>query len=131
MKKTIVLIIILLFSSPKVFSQNDLEVTEMFFCRKIENTEPVGIDSIFLGTIRKVFCFSKIEGALDTTMITHIWYYSSDEIAEIDLDIRSPSWRTWSSKNIMKGWTGNWRVDIYSKSGVLLKSKEFTILTPE
>jgi len=120
-------LIVLLFSFFTLNGQNSLQIEEMVFCKNIKNTEPVDIDSSFYDTVQKVFCFTKVVGATDSTTISHIWYFNNEEIAEVDLNINSPSWRTWSSKNILKSWDGIWRVDIYSASGVLLKSKEFSV----
>jgi hypothetical protein len=45
----------------------------------------------------------------------------------LNIPVRSSSWRTWSSKRILKEWQGIWRVDILLPGGKLLISKEFLV----
>jgi hypothetical protein len=105
----------------------DIEVEEMVFCSSIEQHQPVGIDTVFVETVGTVYCFSKITGAADTVLISHVWYYNNEEKARVDLSIKSRTWRTWSSKRIMEDWQGKWRVDIIDMNGNILKSKQFFI----
>ena len=106
---------------------NDLLVEEMIFCRAVKDREPVEVDSIFPDIVGKVYCFTKITGASKPVTISHVWYFNDREKTRTDLDIKSKDWRTWSSKKILKGWIGNWRVDVVSSEGVVLASKQFTI----
>ena len=123
--KTIIMIVMCV---TFMFAQEDsLDVLTMDFCEAIENSEPVGISTVFPDTIEKVFCYTVIKGAMDSTSISHIWYYEDEEIAEVELMIEASPWRTWSSKNMMEDWTGIWKVKVISPEGDVLKSKEFTI----
>ena len=108
-----------------------IEVEEMVFCTGIEERQPVGADTSFLNTVEQVYCFTKINGAQDTTQVSHIWYFNDQEMAKIELNIRSKSWRTWSSKRIMSEWTGTWRVDVVSSTEAIIESKEFVIKSAE
>ena len=103
------------------------KVHEMVFCTAVEDRQPVGADSIFADTVDVVFCLTKMVGAPDTTTIFHVWYFSNEEKAKVELAVRSESWRTWSSKRILREWDGIWRVDILSSTGKLLRSKEFLV----
>lgn len=102
----------------------------MVFCTAVENREAVGVDKIFPDTVERVYCFTRITGAADTTTVSHVWYHGDEEKAKVNLSVRSKSWRTWSSKLILKEWEGVWRVDVLSSNGRLLASKEF-IIKPE
>jgi len=106
---------------------NDLIVEELSFCRAIEDREPVEVDTIFLNIVGRVYCFTKITGAVEPVTISHVWYLNDQETARTVLEIKSKNWRTWSSKKILKGWMGNWRVDVVSSDGVVLAGKEFTV----
>lgn len=106
---------------------NGLVVEEISFCRAIEGREPVEVDTIFLDIVGSVYCFTKITGALEPETIAHVWYLNDQEKARTVLEIKSKNWRTWSSKKILKGWMGNWRVDVVSSDGVVLAGKEFTV----
>jgi len=103
------------------------KVKEMVFCTALEDRQPVGADSIFTDTVDVVYCFTKMVGAEDTTAIFHVWYYNEEEKARVELAVKSKSWRTWSSKQILRDWDGIWRVDILSSTGKMLRSKEFLV----
>jgi hypothetical protein len=59
-------------------------------------------------------------------IIYHIWYYGKVEIANVDLSIWPPQWRTYSSKIIPPDWKGDWKVEIVSGNHIL-KALTFTI----
>lgn len=100
---------------------------EIKICTAIEDREPVGVGTIFADTLEKLYCFTKIVGATDTTSIYHVWYFDDEEKAKVNLSIKSNSWRTWSSKIIAKDWMGKWYVEITTEEGDLLGKKEFEI----
>ncbi len=130
MKSAMALVFSLLFLFPIVSNaqqESDLMVVEMAFCTDVEDRTPVGADTVFSSTVERIFCFTKITGAVDTTAVTHIWYYNDEQMAKVELAVKSEAWRTWSSKQIMKEWIGTWRVDIVSESGDVLESKEFLV----
>jgi len=106
-------------------------IQEMVFCRSIEERKPVDADSLFADTVGKVYCFTRVTGATDTTTIYHVWYHEDEEMARVELTVRSSPWRTWSSKQILKEWNGIWRVDILLPEGRLLRSKEFLVKPTE
>lgn len=104
-----------------------LQVTEMEFATGIENRAPVGADTSFAETVGKVFCFTRITGALQPTTVSHVWYRDGEEMARVELAVNGPSWRTWSSKELEGTEPGNWRVDVLSAASEVLASKEFTV----
>ncbi len=104
-----------------------LKVEEMVFCTAVESRRAVGVDVRFPDTVGRVYCYTRISGAVDATGIVHVWYFNDEEKFRLSLDVKSTSWRTWSSKKIVSRWTGDWRVDVLSSDGDLLDSKAFTI----
>lgn len=100
-------------------------------CTDVQNREPVGVDTIFSAAVESLFCFTRIEGAADTTSITHVWYYGEKKMAEITLSVRSVWWRTWSRKTILSEWTGKWNVVILSEAGDPLAQIPFFIKPSE
>jgi len=125
------LFMVLLFSmqGSRIYAQEEdtPRVTEMKFCLSVQDREPVGVDTVFADTVKQVYCFTLIEGARDTTSITHVWYHETKERAEVHLKVGSIRWRTWSSKRIMKEWLGKWRVEVVSSEGKTLRTEEFDI----
>jgi hypothetical protein len=102
------------------------EVADAVTCLGIENREPVGADDSFPADVGRVWCWSKIKDGQGTA-ITHAYYYGDEEKALVELEIRSPLFRTYSSKRVLPSWTGEWRVDIVDDQGDVLKSLHFTI----
>jgi hypothetical protein len=132
-KAVIVLACIFFVLAPIIAAQQPVSVRigEMTFCTAIEDRGPVGADSVFAGDVGRVFCFTRVAGAADTTAITHVWYHGDEEKARIELPVRSRSWRTWSSKLILESWDGVWRVEVLAPTGRLLISKEFLVRPTE
>ncbi len=104
-----------------------LSVEELVLCKNIENRQPVDAGTAFPDTIKKVYCYTKIIGAQDTTAVSHVWFFNDKEMARVELPVKNKVWRTWSSKAMIKDWAGNWRVDIIDTAGTVLKSQAFTI----
>jgi hypothetical protein len=96
-------------------------------CTSIEDRDPVGEGSAFPATVEKLFCHTLVKGAEEPTSVTHVWYHGEEKMAEVILSVNSPHWRTWSSKRIVAGWTGDWRVDILDEAGGQLASIAFQI----
>lgn len=131
-----VLLSILILSGICLAQENPAEdptliTEEIKICTAIEDRQPVGVDTIFADTLEKLYCFTKIVGATDTTSIYHVWYFGDQEKAKVNLPIKSKSWRTWSSKIIAKDWLGKWHVEITTVEGDLLGKKEFEIQATE
>jgi hypothetical protein len=130
MAKNIISLIILSFLTFTLVhaqQQNALTVEEMVLCTGVEDRQPVGVDTAFVNTLERVYCFTKIVSDLDSTSISHVWFYNDQEVARVDLAVKAKTWRTWSSKRLMEIWTGKWRVDIVSKEGTVVGSKEFLV----
>ncbi|MDD3643633.1 MAG: DUF2914 domain-containing protein [Candidatus Krumholzibacteria bacterium] len=102
-----------------------LAVDEMVFCLGVEEMAPVGGNSQFFEPVDRICCFTRIAGAGDTTTVTHVWYFGEEEMARVDLTVKSASWRTWSCKTMIETWAGAWRVDVLGPGGEVLLSREF------
>ena len=105
----------------------DLQVDRAVTARGVEARQPVGEGSWFPVDVGRVFLFSRIVGAQDERAVYHVWRHGPTERAKVRLPVRSKSWRTWSSKQIMSGWTGPWTVEVQDELGNVLKSVSFVI----
>jgi hypothetical protein len=103
-----------------------LEVVEAAMCRDVQNKQPVEIQDSFPADVGKVWCWSKISSGQDD-VIKHIYYYRNSEMAEVELPIRSQSFRTYSSKRILPEWTGLWHVEIVDSEGNILQRLSFSV----
>jgi hypothetical protein len=129
MKKVFIFIIFSLFIISPVFAEEDalIDVLDMKFAEKIVNREPVNVSNEFPSNIEKVYCWTKIKAYKVPTFIVHEWYYNGRLMASVKLDIRSPIFRTWSSKRIFPKWKGKWMVLVKDENGSIVASKEFYI----
>ena len=96
-------------------------------CSAIEERMPSGMADSFKPDVGEVFLWCKVSGCMDTTVIHHVWYRNGEQMADVELPVRSPSWRTWSSKQILPSWTGDWEVKIVDADGREMKSLPFKI----
>ena len=98
-------------------------------CTGIAERMPLEMSDTFTNDIDKVWLWCKIEGAADSTYVKHVYYYKGEQVAEVELPVNSPSWRTWSSKTILPKWVGDWEVKIVDAGGNVLKAMPFKITT--
>ncbi len=129
-KYFIILILIILVIVSVGFAQETEKniVKEIKICKSIVDREVVGVDSVFTADVGKVYCFTKIIDGISASNITHVWYYNDLEMAKVNLNVKSSSFRTWSSKKIYKKWVGDWRVDVVTSDGNVVKSIKFRII---
>jgi hypothetical protein len=95
-------------------------------CTSIEDREPAGVSNRFDADVDQLYCFTEIRGA-EGAVVTHAWIHEGTTRARVELPVRSPRWRTWSSKQILPGWTGDWQVKILDADGVVLETLEFVV----
>ena len=70
-------------------------------CTGIEERMPVGEAKVFAADVGKVYLWTKVFGATDSTVVYHVWYHGDKEMARVELKVKSNAWRTYSSKNIL------------------------------
>jgi hypothetical protein len=137
MKKFIAILICITFfiplyvvsqEKPKEETKQVSELTcEIKLGTGIKDKEIEGEATSFSANVDKVWCWTLIKGAKKETYVTHEWYYGDKKMAEVKLDVKYPSHRTWSRKTILKEWTGNWKVKVIDEKGNVLGVKEFKI----
>jgi len=104
-----------------------LEVSEASLTTGIQERMPVDRVEVLPAGVTTLYCFSRIVGAAEETMIQHVWFRGETELARVELPVRSINWRTWSSKQIPPDWTGDWRVEIQDQFGEVLTTLPFTV----
>jgi hypothetical protein len=90
----------------------------------VESRELVGEATEFDVSAGRIYCWTKITSQNVPTTIKHVWYTDEQNPAEVTLDIKYPTTRTWSNKAI---WAGKWRVEVVSEAGDVLASADFTV----
>ena len=120
------IVLFLLFAGP-VWSA-DVKIANAVVCRAVDDRQPVDAATEFPASVGKVFCYTVIEAASPPAQIAHLWYYQDKLVHEFTLPVHAARFRTWSSKNIFPGMTGQWRVDIVDASGkTIIGSVSFRI----
>jgi hypothetical protein len=106
-----------------------LEIMEAAICRQVSALQCLHPGVVFMRDVRQLFCFTKVRSEEESTVIFHVWYYMDAEMGRVELPIRSPNWRTYSSKVIGSDQTGPWRVEIFGPSGERLETLDFEIVS--
>ena len=106
-----------------------LQVAEASIALTIVDRVPRGVATVFANEVETLSCYSKIinGGAVGHDSVRHVWYYGDDIMADVKLRVGASSWRTHSTKTIMKHWIGDWHVDIIAPDDTVLKTLNFTI----
>ena len=107
---------------PAQGQEGALQIEDAVVCQQIVDRNPVGSGDVFAKESERIYCFSRVVGAAQDTQITHNWYHQGSLKASVKLDVRSPNWRTWSSKAMMPELVGEWMVEILSEDGQALES---------
>ncbi len=101
-------------------------IEKAVICETVEDRTPRGIRQIYPSTIGTLYCFTHLLEIASEGTIYHIWYHGDSEVAKVELSISPPQWRTWSSKIILPGWKGHWKVEIVLGDHIL-KTLSFII----
>jgi len=104
-----------------------VQVVEGTICTDVVDRTCINSSTRFTAPVDRLFCFTKIVGAQNSTHVTHIWYFGETERARVGLDVRSGSWRTNSSKIIQPHEIGDWHVDVLGEDGQLLMVIPFEV----
>ena len=105
-----------------------LEIADSVITTAVEDRAPVDRIEVFSAADGRLFCFTRVVGAEEPTEILHLWYHEDQLRSRVLLPVRSPDWRTWSSKKFSPEWRGEWRVEIRDAEENLLESLRFTLI---
>ncbi len=104
-----------------------LSVEDAAICRGVVDRVPVEAGDVFPRGVKELYCFTRIKGADGETRVTHDWFYENRRVSHVVLEVKSSNWRTFSLKTISPEHTGQWKVEIRSEDGILLKQIYFAI----
>ena len=107
--------------------EDSLRVQKFAFCKEMKDREPAGISKEFSLDDERVYLWTAIYGAEDSTTIKHVWYHENKKKLEVPLKIKYKRTRTWSYKTIYPGYAGKWHVEIVDEKGRVLKKVSFEI----
>jgi len=108
--------------------ERNMKVLKTAVCTDVEHKKPFGKAHSVQWSTDRVYVWSLIECEKSVSSIRHIYYFKGKKVNDIELDIKSHRWRTWSYKALSdKRFIGSWRVDITSADGKLLKTVRFDV----
>lgn len=119
---------LLLFSVPlSSYAEDSIRITELAVTTKIVKGNPIDlVRRISSSSVKSLYCFTRLTAPEGTdTTIKHVWYNGEEKVGEYDLPVKGVKWRTYSKKNIQKGWAGDWRVEVLDSDGKLMKVIKF------
>lgn len=107
----------------------DLKITEMAVTTKVVKGNPIdSVRRISSSSVKTLYCFTRFTGPKDTdTTVKHIWYLNNKVVLEDAMPVKGAHWRSYSSKSVQKGVSGEWRCDAQDDEGTVLKSVGFTM----
>ncbi|HSH71251.1 MAG TPA: DUF2914 domain-containing protein [Deferrisomatales bacterium] len=112
---------------PGLSVAGEATVLDAVLATGVENRQPVGTANTFPADVGRVYAYTRVVGAAGEGSVTHVWYYAGQVKAQVQLAVRSDDWRTWSSKTILPGWTGEWLVEVQGADGRVLASVPFQV----
>lgn len=120
-------ILAMAFCLPALTQASQIYVQDSSIGTYVAARKPHGTATYFSSEVGRLVAFTRIVGAQTNSRVTHKWYYGEQLMAEVQLRIGGDSWRTWSSKNIVSEWTGEWRVEVIAEDGTRLETIKFTV----
>lgn len=105
----------------------DMNVTTAVVATGVQDREPTGVAEAFPADVGQLFFYTVFEGDFPETTVTHVWFRNEEEVSRVELQVRGPRWRTWSSKTIIAEWTGDWVARVVDASGTVLAEAAFTV----
>ena len=108
--------------------ENNLTVIEATACSSIKNRIPQGAGNTFEWSTDRIYIWNRIKCDSPPSSFRHIYYFKGEQVNDVLLKVRSSHWRTWSYKTLSNmRYIGQWRVDITTVDGKILKSINFKI----
>lgn len=106
-----------------------LAVTEIGFGAGFDYAQRqlTGEADTFPAGIERIWCRTRVTGAVEPTTVTHVWYRDGKTMARVDLAVSSPDFRTVSSKRLLPDWTGAWEVKVLDADGTVIGAATFTV----
>jgi len=91
---------------------SSLSISKAVIALNVNDLEPENIADTFPAEVHRLFCFTQIKGATEPAEIQHRWYWKDELMGTVSLPIKPGNFRTYSSKSIPLGLTGDWRVSV-------------------
>ncbi|MBI5244381.1 MAG: DUF2914 domain-containing protein [Elusimicrobia bacterium] len=107
--------------------KTDITVSRSAVCTGIQDREPSGAQETgeIKAEVGSVYFWTEIQAKDVPATVKHVWTLNGKQAAEVELSVKYPRMRTWSSKKIV---AGAWKVEVVAASGEVLKAAEFKVV---
>ena len=95
------------------------------FTTAIKNREPTNKISKLRNDQKKIYYFTDLRG-MQGQKVKHRWIYKDKVMAEVEFKVNGPRWRVYSSKQLDRGWLGDWTVSTVDRRGRTLSRNTFS-----
>jgi hypothetical protein len=99
-------------------------VVRSVFTTAVEDREPVDKIKTLDNSHRQIYYFTELRDMSGQTA-THRWEYNGKVMAEVKFNVGGPRWRVWSTKTLVPGWTGEWKVSVLNGAGEVISEDAF------
>jgi hypothetical protein len=113
--------------TPAVTPTTADHVKRATFTSSVVEREPVDSVDSLKTDVDQIFFFTEIVDMAGKT-VTHRWIYGGEVVAEVPFQIGGPRWRVYSSKKLVPGWAGMWKVTVVDDAGTSLREDTFVYL---
>jgi len=111
---------------PMAAAVDDVKIV---FCQRVADHEPISAAETFTADVGWVYCHTTVANAGQTTQIHHDWYFQGAFVTRQTLPVgTSPSWRTFSAKQMSPAWIGSWEVVVLAADGKELARGKFSVV---
>lgn len=105
-------------------STANAEVARAVVTTAVVDREPVSDLTTIPATDSSAVFFTELRN-MEGAVISHLWKFNGEVMADVKFNVGGPRWRIWSSKNLMPEWYGEWVVDVVDDKGNVLAEKSF------
>ncbi len=100
-------------------------VVRSIFTTAVKDREPVNSIKQLDTRSNKVIYYTELRDMAGQTA-THRWEYNGKVMAEVKFKVKGARWRVWSSKSLVPGWTGEWKVSVLNGANEVISEDVLT-----
>jgi hypothetical protein len=113
-------------------TKDGITILKSVACKSVENRQPVAEAAVFPPNVGRVYLYTHIRHASGSeASVLHVWNHNGKKMATVTLPVKAANWRTYSSKTINPSLLGEWRVDVATTKGEVIKSVTFRVEAPK
>jgi len=99
-------------------------ISKAVFALEVVDRVPQNIISEVDTDTNKIYFYTNLRN-LTNQKLKHRWIFNNKNMAEVEFNPKSDRWRVYSSKNLWRGWTGVWRVEVVDENDIVILTKSF------